>query len=89
MDELAVYQKSFYGIRLDLNTGLLITSVLENSPASRAGLKEGDIIMSFDQVNILSFKEFRKLLYAKKVGDLISITYERAGKSLTTNVTLE
>ena len=56
VDELAVYQKSYYGIRLDLNTGLLITSVVENSPASRAGLKEGDIIMSFDQVNILSFK---------------------------------
>ena len=74
VDELAVYQKSYYGIRLDLNTGLLITSVVENSPASRAGLKEGDIIMSFDQVNILSFKEFRKLLYAKNVGDIISIS---------------
>ena len=89
VDELAVYQKSYYGIRLDLNTGLLITSVVENSPASRAGLKEGDIIMSFDQVNILSFKEFRKLLYAKNVGDIISISYERAGKSSTTAVTLE
>ena len=89
VDELAVYQKSYYGIRLDLNTGLLITSVVENSPASRAGLKEGDIIMSFDQVNILSFKEFRKLLYTKKVGDIISISYERAGKSSTTAVTLE
>ena len=62
VDELAVYQKSYYGIRLDLNTGLLITSVVENSPASRAGLKEGDII---------------------------SISYERAGKSSTTAVTLE
>ena len=89
VDELSVYQKSYYGIRLDLNTGLLITSVVENSPASRAGLKEGDIIMSFDQVNILSFKEFRKLLYTKNVGDIISISYERAGKSSTTAVTLE
>ena len=89
VDELSVYQKSYYGIRLDLNTGLLITSVVENSPASRAGLKEGDIIMSFDQVNILSFKEFRKLLYTKNVGDIISISYERAGKSSTTAMTLE
>ena len=89
IDELAVFQKSYYGIRLDLDTGLLITSVVDNGPASRAGLKEGDIIMSFDEVKILSFKEFRKLLYAKKVGDTIAITYERAGVSSTTNITLE
>ena len=89
LDELAVYQKSYYGIRLDLNTGLYVMSVMDGSPAQLAGLREGDVITTFDNVNITSFKEFRKLLYTKKVGDVVSISYERNGKSTTVDVKLQ
>lgn len=89
LDELAVYQKSYYGIRLDLNTGLYVMSVMDGSPAEISGIKEGDVITAFDSVNITSFKEFRKLLYSKNVGDIVSISYERAGKSTTVDVVLQ
>lgn len=89
LDELAVYQKSYYGIRLDLTAGLYVMSVIEGSPAQLSGIKEGDVITSFDNVNITSFKEFRKLLYTKNVGDVVPISFEREGKSTTVNVTLQ
>jgi serine protease Do len=89
LDELAVYQKSYYGIRLDLNAGLYVMSVIKGSPAELSGIKEGDVITAFDNTNITSFKEFRKLLYTKNVGDVVTISYERAGKSTTVNVVLQ
>jgi len=64
-------------------------SVMDGSPAQLAGIKEGDVITTFDNVNITSFKEFRKLLYSKKVGDVVSVSYERNGKSTTVDVKLQ
>ena len=89
LDELAVYQKSYYGIRLDLNAGLYVMSVMDGSPAQLAGIKEGDVITTFDNISITSFKEFRKLLYSKKVGDVVSISYERNGKTSSVDVKLK
>jgi len=64
-------------------------SVIKGSPAELSGIKEGDVITAFDNTNITSFKEFRKLLYTKNVGDVVSISYERAGKNTTVNVVLQ
>lgn len=89
LDELTVYQKSYYGIRLDLADGLYIFNVTINSAASNAGLEEGDIITSFDGQAVSSFKLFRKLLYEKNVGDIIEIEYERDSEVYTTQVTLQ
>lgn len=89
LDELTVYQKSFYGIRLDLEDGLYILSISDNSAADDAGIRTGDIITSFDGVPVLSFKEFRKNLYSKSVGDQVEITYERNGKVNTVTVILQ
>lgn len=89
LDELTVYQKSFYGIRLDLNEGLLILNVSSGSAAAKAGIKEGDIITNFDGEVVDNFKGFRKLLYEKNVGDSVEVTYERDAKSNTVTVTLQ
>lgn len=89
LDELTTYQKSFYGIRLDLANGLYIFNVASGSAAWKAGLKEGDIITAFDGQPIESFKAFRKLLYEKHVGDKVEVTYERNNKESTITVTLQ
>lgn len=89
LEELTVYQKSYYGIRLDLEQGLYIFNVTSNSPASKAGIREGDILTSFDGEEITSFKAFRKMLYSKSVGDEVVVEYERDGSSYSTSVTLQ
>jgi len=89
VDELSNMQKSFYGIKLDQNTGILITSVTLNGPAAKAGLAKGDIILEFDGTEITSFKQFRKLLYAKDVDETVSIRYLRGETESTTTVALQ
>jgi len=89
VDELSNMQKSFYGIKLDQNTGILITSVTLNGPAAKAGLAKGDIILEFDGTEITSFKQFRKLLYAKDVDETVTIRYLRGEAESTTTVALQ
>jgi serine protease Do len=89
LSELTTYQKSFYGIRLDLSQGLYVISVSQNSPAELVGINSGDIILSFDGVEITSFKDFRKRLYAKSVGDVVEVTYLRDGATISIELTLQ
>lgn len=89
LDELTTYQKSFYGIRLDINNGIYVFNVASGSAAWKAGLKEGDIITAFDGQPIESFKAFRKALYEKNVGDKVEVTFERNAKESTVTVTLQ
>ncbi len=52
--------KNFY--RLDSKKGLMITGLEEKSPASRTGLKEGDIIIEFDGLLITSSGDLTRKL---------------------------
>ena len=54
-------------------------SVFENSPAARAGLKKGDVIISVDGVSVSDVTHFRYLLYKHNIGDKIIIEYNRNG----------
>lgn len=89
LDQLTAAQKSFYGIQLDLEKGIMIAQIQIGSPAAKAGLKVKDVITVFDGKIIDSFKQFRKLLYEKKVGDEVAITYVRGANTYTTSAKLE
>lgn len=58
---------------------MYITRVLQDSPAEKAGLEIGDILIQFDGVEISSFKQFRALLYSHQVGDEIKLLVNRDG----------
>lgn len=63
--------------------GLLVTSVTENSPASRAGLKAGDIIMAVDGEKIESSGDLSRALSRKTEGDVtLTVMRERNQRSL-------
>jgi S1-C subfamily serine protease len=48
--------------------GVFVISVEKNSPAQRAGLKDGDVIISFKGNNITSVDDLHKLLNEKETG---------------------
>ncbi len=67
------------------NHGVLITSVSENSPAEKGGLKAGDLLTKVDgEVVTVRFPEqvpdFMRLVAEKAVGATITFGYERDGK---------
>lgn len=50
--------------------GLLVTEVLENSPAARAGLKAGDVIVEADDKEIKAVMDLMRALSEKKEGEV-------------------
>ncbi|KON85957.1 serine protease [Sporosarcina globispora] len=75
------YQQEALKLPKDVKTGVAITSVEPNSPASQARLKEMDVIVEMDGKEIKDIIELRQHLYTKKsVGDQMKIKFYRDGK---------
>ncbi len=64
-------------------------AIVLNSPASRAGIKEGDTILEFNGTKITADNSLNKLIQSHRVGDKVALKILRASKELTVNVTLE
>ncbi len=59
-----VPRRLVYEYKLPVNTGILVTDVQEASPAARAGLETGDIIIGFASKNVAGIDELHRLLTA-------------------------
>jgi S1-C subfamily serine protease len=59
--------------------GLLVTRVVENSPADVAGLEKGDILLEANGQELAWSSEWRKLELDAKEGDELKVIYDRAG----------
>ncbi|MCE4955703.1 S1C family serine protease [Macrococcoides caseolyticum] len=69
--------------------GVIITQIEPNSVAQKQGLLPGDVITKIDGKSVKSKIHFRKILfYEKKIGDTITMTYQRNGKTVDVKVTL-
>lgn len=55
------------------NAGIVISSVAPDSPAARAGLRVGDVVVSVDGGEVRSSSALRKALRQKKEGDAVRI----------------
>jgi aminopeptidase YwaD len=63
--------------------------VQNNSPAAKAGLKGGDLLVEFDGKSILTLSDYAYALRTKKPGDIVGVVVKRNGQDVKTNVTLE
>lgn len=70
----------FYG--LPLETGVLVVSVEKNSPAERAGVREGDLIVAFNHQPIGSVHHLHKVLVGEQIGVNASLTIVRNTEKL-------
>jgi len=66
--------------------GVLVAKVLEDSPASRAGLRAGDIILSVDGNNTRTSAQLRSRIGVKSIGDKVAIRLLRDDRELTLSV---
>ena len=62
---------------LPLETGVLVVSVEKNSPAERAGLREGDLIVAFNGQPIGSVHDLHKILVGEQIGVSAGLTIIR------------
>jgi S1-C subfamily serine protease len=69
--------------------GVLFDDVHADSPAGKAGLKAGDILVEFDGKAIQNLEDFTYGLQNKKPGDKVTVVVQRNGQPLKVNVTLQ
>ncbi len=67
-------------LQLGLKHGLYVEKVENNSPAEKAGLKTGDIILKADGKNVSNFDDVAGALKGRKTGDAIKLTVLSNGK---------
>lgn len=68
------------GIKFE--NGIYVESILYNSQAQKAGLKEGDIITKVDEKIINKMNELREYIYTKKPGDQVKLSVLRNKKRI-------
>jgi len=74
--------------KLEKPSGALVASVSENSPADKAGLKAGDIILSFDGKKIDTMRTLPKVVASTKVGKKVTIKVWRNKNLISKRLTL-
>lgn len=77
------------GIRgADAEHGVTVEAVTDNSPAKKAGIKAGDLILKADGNTVKTVSEINKIRDTHKKGDTIILTVYRDGEVIDINVVL-
>jgi len=74
------------GMNLPEKEGVLISEVSDNAPASRAGIKGGDVIVEFNGEKVKDVESFRFMVAATEVGKTVNIKIVRDGREKTLSV---
>jgi len=74
--------------KLQKAEGALIASISEKSPADKAGIKAGDIILEFDGKKVYTMRTLPKLVAQTEVGKRVTIKIWRNQKLISKKVTL-
>jgi hypothetical protein len=72
-----------------VENGVKFSDVRPNSPAAKAGLKAGDILVQFGDKPIKNLYDFTDALRRSKVGDVVEVKVLRDGRPVTASVKLE
>jgi len=74
---------------LPVEKGALISEVMSGSPAERAGMERGDIIIGFGDRSINSIEELVKEIQKRKIGEKARVLLLRDGEKWMADVKLE
>lgn len=74
------------GLRIDKDDGLLVRSVVPNSPAAKAGFMEGDALKTMNGQPLLSQADIQWVLQNSPMKTEISVRLERNGRTLTKSI---
>lgn len=85
----AVYQQQTLRLPDEITTGVVITQIVNDSAAAKAGLQQYDVIIEMDGEKIEDAIDLRKHLYnEKEVGDSMTLKVYRQGELVEVQLTL-
>jgi serine protease Do len=68
------------------DAGVVIGDVAQGSPAARAGLQPGDVILTLDGKRMENGRQFRINVYTRGAGDTVTLDVQRGDRRLTLKV---
>jgi len=86
IQEITPELRKRFGIKQD--GGVLITEAMDDMPAQKAGLKRGDVIVSFNGKKVTNLRELRFAVAQTPPGKKISVTVVRDGSEKTVELEL-
>jgi S1-C subfamily serine protease len=75
--------------RLGRSGGVQLLQVLEDSPAQRAGLRPGDLLIELDGEQVFDANALQRLMVQERIGRKVNARVLRDGSELNVSVTLE
>ncbi len=75
-------------LNLGDNRGALVTGVQRGSPADRAGIEAGDLVVEWDGNKVTEANELRLLVAGTKIDSTVKVKVIRDGKPMTLDVTV-
>ncbi len=84
-------QHAYLGVQIGdspSGTGAVVSTVKADTPASKAGLKAGDVITAIDGDPVANADDLTAKINAHKPSQKVTLSVERGGKSLSIDVTL-
>jgi C-terminal processing protease CtpA/Prc len=72
-----------------VETGVKFSDVKPGSPAAKAGLKAGDVLVQFGDKPVKNLYDFTDALRRSKVGDVVEVKVLRDGQTVAASVKLE
>lgn len=69
--------------------GVLVTRIMPDSPAAKAGLKENDVIVKLGDISLSGPQSVTEALTDKVPGDKVTAVFYRKGKRETADITLD
>ena len=76
----ALTPKLVESLELDTTEGIIITAIIRNSPAHKAGLEPGDIIAGIDDNKVKSGHDALAVITAKQPGEKVTLLIRRDGR---------
>lgn len=72
----------------ELPPGITVVSTTEGGPGEAAGLLPGDVMVKVDGADVADLPMLLRIVRGHKIGDVIEITFQRAGETRSTKATL-
>ena len=77
------------GLGLDKAEGAIVSNVVPNSAAAKAGVKQGDVILSYEGRPVVDTNAFRNEIAGTKPGSTVTLKVLREGRTTELKATLE
>lgn len=76
------------GYPYEIEKGVVVVNIGNNTPAANVGMRRGDVIVRFGEYDINKYSDLRQALDAHRAGDNVKINIIRAGQPMTIDIVL-